>query len=213
MLARVFELYATRPAFYCELVLQHLQIAGVAICLAIVLGVGLGVLIAHFKRLATIVLGVVNVVYTIPSIALLGVLIPLTGVGNISAIVALTVYALLPIVRSTYTGLITIDPAVLQAAEGMGSTPWQILFRIKLPLAFTVILSGIRNMVVITISMCGIASFIGAGGIGVAIYRGITTYDMAMTVSGSILIAALALLCDALIGTCERFVKRKWRLG
>lgn len=210
---RVFELYKTRPLFFVGLLFQHLRIAGVAIGIATVFGIALGIVIYKKKTLAAGVIGVVNVVYTIPSIALLGILIPFTGVGNATAIIALTTYALLPIVRSTYTGLCSIEPSILKAAVGMGSTQWQLLWRIELPLAFTVILSGIRNMVVMTVSMCGIASFVGAGGIGVAIYRGITTYDMGMTLAGSILIALLAIVLDCVLGCIERVVKRKWRLG
>lgn len=213
MLSRVLELYLTRSEFYLGLVGQHLKIAGIAIVISIVVGVGIGVLIYMVPKLAPAVTGVINVVYTIPSIALLGFLIPVTGVGNTTAIIALTTYAMMPMVRNTYAGLTTIDPSIQQAAIGMGTTKMQMLFRIELPLAFTVILSGMRNMVVMTVSMCGIASFIGAGGIGVAIYRGITTYDMAMTVSGSILIALLALVLDGLFGILEKTVKKKWRLG
>lgn len=213
MLERIWELYRTRTSFYVELLLQHMRIAGTAILISIVVGILLGILIYKMKKLAPAVMGIVNAIYTIPSIALLGLLIPISGVGDTTAVIALTTYALLPMVRSTYTGLTTIDPQIIQAALGMGSTQWQLLYRIELPMAFTVILSGIRNMVVMTISMCGIASFIGAGGIGVAIYRGITTYDMAMTVSGSILIAALAMILDYVLGRCEKMVKGRWRLG
>ncbi len=212
MFERIIELFLTRPGFYLELLGQHLRIAGTAIIVAIVLGLALGIFIYRMKKLAPIVMSVVNVVYTIPSIALLGFLIPLTGVGDTTAVVALSTYALLPMVRSTYTGLSTINPSIIQAAVGMGSTSFQLLYRVELPMAFTVILSGIRNMVVMTVSMCGIASFIGAGGIGVAIYRGITTYDMAMTVSGSILMALLAIVLDSLLGKCEKLVRKKWRI-
>jgi len=213
MLSRVFTLYLTRPAFYLGLIAQHLKIAGIAILISVVTGVSIGILIYKIPKLAPPVMGVINVVYTIPSIALLGLLIPVTGVGNTTAIIALTTYALMPMVRNTYAGLTTIDPFILQAAVGMGTTKFQMLYKIELPLAFSVILSGLRNMVVMTIAMCGVASFIGAGGIGVAIYRGITTYDMAMTVSGSILIALLALVLDIFIGILEKIVKKKWRLG
>ena len=135
---------------------------------------------------------------------MLGFLIPFSGVGNATAVIALTVYALLPMVRSTYTGISNVDPAILEAARGMGSTRWQILYKVKFPLAMPVILSGIRNMVTMTIALAGIASFIGAGGLGVAIYRGITTNNAAMTMAGSLLIAVLALVVDALLGFVEK---------
>ena len=155
-------------------------------------------------------LGIVNVIYTIPSISLLGFLIPLTGIGNRTAIIALTVYGLLPIVRNTYTGLTTVDATILEVAEGLGSDGRQMMFRIRFPLALPVIISGFRNMVVMIIAMGGIASFIGAGGLGVAIYRGITTYNMTLTAAGSILIALLALVSDRLLSLAEKAVNRRY---
>lgn len=139
---------------------------------------------------------------------MLGFLIPFSGIGNVTAIIALTVYALLPMVRNTHTGITNVDKGILEAAKGMGSTSLQILFRIKLPLAMPVIMSGIRNMVTMTIALAGIASFIGAGGLGVAIYRGITTNNIAMTMLGSLLIALLALIMDFILGLIEHRLKR-----
>lgn len=156
------------------------------------------------------VLGVINVIYTIPSISLLGFLIPFTGIGNKTAIIALTVYGLLPIVRNTYTGLTNVDASVLEVAEGLGADKKQIMFGIRFPLALPMIISGFRNMVVMIIAMGGIASFIGAGGLGVAIYRGITTYNMTLTAAGSVLIAALALLSDGLLSKAEKAVNRRY---
>lgn len=137
-------------------------------------------------------------------------MIPLTGIGNRTAIIALTVYGLLPIVRNTYTGLTTVDATILEVAEGLGSDGRQMMFRIRFPLALPVIISGFRNMVVMIIAMGGIASFIGAGGLGVAIYRGITTYNMTLTAAGSILIALLALVSDRLLSLAEKAVNRRY---
>ena len=150
--------------------------------------------------------------YTIPSIALFGFLIPFSGCGDTTAIFPLTGYALLPMVRNTYTGITGIDREIIEAARGMGSTPFQILYKIQIPLAFPVILSGLRNMVVMTIALAGIAAFIGAGGLGVAIYRGITTNNGVLTVAGSLLIAVLALLTDWGIGCYETHIKKKRKL-
>ena len=136
------------------------------VLLALILGVGLGIFISFKKSWAGVVIGIVNILYTIPSIALLGILISITGIGNKTAIVALTLYALLPMVRSTYTGIIGVDPLLVEAAEGMGSTRKQILTKVQLPLAFPVMMSGFRNMVTMTIALAGIASFVGAGGLG-----------------------------------------------
>lgn len=204
MIAEVWNLFIERPEFFEELILQHLRITAVAILIAVALGLFIGILISEYKKAAPCVLGIINIVYTIPSIAFLGFLIPVTGIGDTTAIVALSVYALLPMVRNTYTGINNVDPVIVEAAMGMGSTSVQILTKIKLPLAFPVIIAGMRNMVVMTIALAGIASFIGAGGIGVAIYRGITTYNMPMTVAGGILIAVIALLADNLLGLCEK---------
>ena len=129
--------------------------------------------------------------------------------GTLTAVIVLSVYALLPMVRNTYTGMINVNESILEAAKGMGSTRVQTLFNIQIPLAMPVIISGIRNMVTMTIALAGIASFIGAGGLGVAIYRGITTNNAAMTISGSLLIAGLALIVDFLIGLLEKKVLKK----
>ena len=191
------------------MLLEHLEISFLAIVIAILLGGLAGILISEFQRAAKPTLAVINFLYTIPSISMLGFLIPFSGVGNATAVIALTVYALLPMVRNTHTGMSNIDPAVLEAAKGMGSTRMQILFKIKLPLAMPVVMSGIRSMVTMTIALAGIASFIGAGGLGVAIYRGITTNNAAMTMTGSLLIALLALAVDFLLGFLEKRMQKR----
>jgi osmoprotectant transport system permease protein len=209
MLSNLFQLLVQQRGFFVKLLLQHLQISFLAIAIAIVFGGTVGILISEYRKSARPTLGVINFLYTIPSISMLGFLIPFSGVGNTTAVIALTIYALLPMVRATHTGLSNIDPAVLEAAKGMGSTRRQILFKIKLPLAMPVILSGIRNMVTMTIALAGIASFIGAGGLGVAIYRGITTNNTAMTLAGSLLTALLALIVDLLIGLLEKHLGQR----
>lgn len=200
----MWQLYLARQDYFHNLLLEHLQLSAVSIILALIIGLALGILIAQQDRFSLPVLGTINFIYTIPSIALFGILLPFTGLGNNTAIIALTVYALLPVVRNTYAGLKNIDPAILEAGIGMGSTEWQLLWKIKLPLALPVIMAGVRNMVVMVIATCGIASFIGAGGLGVAIFRGITTYQLSMTWLGSLMIAAVALLCDILLGRLEK---------
>lgn len=209
MIQEMWNLLAGRMDFFGGLLLEHLQISLLAIAIAIVVGGLAGILISEYSRLAKPTLGVVNFLYTIPSISMLGFLIPFSGVGNATAVIALTVYALLPMVRNTYTGISNIDPAILEAAKGMGSTRFQVLWKIKLPLAMPVIMSGIRSMVTMTIALAGIASFIGAGGLGVAIYRGITTNNTAMTMVGSLLIALLALAVDMILGFVERRMKMR----
>lgn len=212
MIKEILQLYIDRWEFFLKLILEHLRVSGISILIAAIVGLILGVFISEYKKTSSVILGITNFIYTIPSISLLGFLIPFSGIGNVTAIIALTIYALLPMVRNTYTGIENIDPSIIESAKGMGSTSLEILYKIKLPLATTVILAGLRNMAVMTIALAGIASFIGAGGLGVAIYRGITTNNSAMTIAGSLLIAILALLVDFIIGRVEKLIKKRWRL-
>ena len=209
LLREIFALYAERADWFAGLLLAHMGLALTAILLSGTLGLLIGVAIAQHPRVAPPVIGVCNMLYTIPAISLLGILIPFSGIGNKTAVIALTIYGIMPMVRNTYVGLTSLDPDILEAAEGMGSTRMQALFRVKLPMAAGVILAGGRNMVVMTISVAGIASFVGAGGLGVAIYRGITIYNPAMTAAGSVLIALLAIACDLALGALERYFKKR----
>jgi osmoprotectant transport system permease protein len=208
MIAEMIQLLQNRWDFFGELLIEHLQISLLSICIAMVLGLLIGIFISEYPKSSKLVIGIVNFIYTIPSISLLGFLIPLSGIGNTTAVIALTVYALLPMVRNTHTGLTNVSPLLIEAAVGMGSTRTQVLTKIKIPLALPIIIAGIRNMAVMTIALAGIASFIGAGGLGVAIYRGITTNNKAMTLVGSLLIAVLAIVVDFLIGILEKRVTK-----
>lgn len=204
MINQVTQLLTKDFKFFLNLTVEHILISLLAISIASLLGIILGIIISEYRKFSGLILGTVNILYTIPSIALLGFFITITGVGNTTALIALIIYALLPIIRSTYTGIITINPLIIEASEGMGSTKLQQLFKVKLPLALPVLMSGIRNMVTMTIALAGIASFVGAGGLGVAIYRGITTNNSAMTFLGSLLIAILALVFDFILGLIEK---------
>lgn len=209
LLTSIVSLFYDRAGWFLGLLGAHIALAFSAIFMAGIIGLVLGILISEKQRFAPAVMGVCNVLYTIPSISLLGILIPFTGIGNKTAVIALTIYGIMPMVRNTYAGITGVDPDIIEAAKGMGSTEKQILFRIKLPLAMGVILAGIRNMVVMVIAVTGIASFVGAGGLGVAIYRGITIYNPAMTAAGSILIALLALISDFLLGKLEKYFRKR----
>ena len=204
MISQLIKLLTEDFKFFLNLTVEHILISLLAISIASVLGVILGIIISEYRKFSGLILGTVNILYTIPSIALLGFFITITGVGNTTALIALIIYALLPIIRSTYTGIVTINPLIIEASEGMGSTKLQQLFKVKIPLALPVLMSGIRNMVTMTIALAGIASFVGAGGLGVAIYRGITTNNSAMTFLGSLLIAILALVFDFILGLIEK---------
>src|ERR1700676_1734886 len=183
--------------------LDHLTLVVIAIAIA----VPLGMLIVQRPRLRAIALGLTSVFQTIPSLALFGFLIPIPFIGGIArppAIVALVLYALLPILRNTYVGLTGIDPAILEAAEAMGMTATQILLRVRLPLALSIILAGIRTATVITIGVATIAAAIGAGGLGTFIFRGVAMVSDAVILAGAIPAALLAILADICLALIER---------
>lgn len=207
----LIELLRSRIDFFLQLVIEHLLLSLTAVIIILLIGITVGILISKYKKTAATVIAITNFLYTIPSIALFGFLVSFTGIGNTTAIIALVIYGMLPVIRNTYTGLTEIDEQVIEAAIGLGSTPWQLLWKIQFPLALPVIIAGIRNMVVMTIALAGIASFIGAGGLGVAIWRGITTNFDEMTVAGSLLVAILAILSDALLGVAEKKLLRRIR--
>ena len=193
-----------------EATVDHLSLVLVAMILAIAIGVPLGMLIVHRAALRNIALATASILQTIPSLALFGFLIPIPfigGIGRRTAIVALVLYALLPILRNTYVGLTGIEPAVLEAAEAMGMTRGQILWRVRLPLACAVILAGIRTATIITIGVATIAAAIGAGGLGTFIFRGVAMVSDAVILAGAIPAALLAIAADVLLGWVERRLK------
>ncbi len=183
---------------------EHLLLVGIAIATAILISLPLGILITRNKSLRQPILAVANILQTIPSLALFGLLIPLVGIGILPAIVALTLYSFLPIIRNTYTGIMSIDPAVREAGRGMGMTDWQLLTQVELPLAMGVILAGIRVATVIAVGIATIAAAIGAGGLGVFIFRGIAVVNNQLILAGAVPAAAIALIADYGIGWLEK---------
>ena len=193
-----------------SLTLQHVLLVAAATAIAAAIGIPLGVALARRPRLARPVLAATNVVQTIPSLALFGFLIPvpfLGGIGARTAIVALTLYSLLPILRNTHAGIVSVDPAVSEAATGLGMTARQKLFSVELPLALPVVLTGLRIAVVVGVGLATIAAAIGAGGLGVLIFRGVATVDHRLILAGAIPAALLALVLDFALGLFER----RWR--
>ncbi|MBD2354340.1 ABC transporter permease [Tolypothrix sp. FACHB-123] len=186
--------------------LEHLFMVGIAIGIAVLIGIPLGILITRQTQLRQPILGIANVLQTIPSLALFGLLIPVPiigGIGVVPAIVALTLYSLLPIIRNTYTGITNVDPAIREAGRGMGMTDKQLLFQVEIPLAMGVILAGVRVATVIAIGIATIAAAIGAGGLGVFIFRGIAVVNNQLILAGAIPAAVIALIADLLIGGIE----------
>lgn len=196
------------------LTLEHLRLVLWSLGFAILLGIPLGIFLARHARLRTVVLGANNIIQTIPSLALFGLLLPLPWLGARAdrlTITALALYALLPIVRNTFTGIHGVDPTVLEVATGMGLTRSQVLWHVELPLATPVILGGVRVATVITIGVATIAAAIGAGGLGEYIFRGLAMVDNNVILAGAVPAALLALAADGAIGVVQRLLQRPRR--
>lgn len=192
-------------------VIQHLGLTFLSLLLAIGIGVPLGILIARKRTLANPVLGIAGILQTVPSIALLGFMIPAFGIGAKPAIIALLIYALLPIIRNTYTGLSGVDATVMEAAKALGMNKSQLLFKIELPLAMTTIIAGIRTAAVINVGVATLASFVAAGGLGEFIFGGISLNNSNMILAGAIPAALLAILLDQIIALIQKSSLRKLR--
>jgi osmoprotectant transport system permease protein len=190
-----------------ELTLEHLWLVGISMLLAVLVGIPLGILITRWPRLNRPVLGGANIIQTIPSLALFGFLLPAPWIGARAdrlAILALALYALLPLIRNTYVGIRGVDPAVVEAGRGMGLTDRQLLFQVELPLALGVIIAGVRVATVISVGLATIAAAIGAGGLGEYIFRGLAMVNNQVILAGAIPAAAMALLADVSLGWLEK---------
>ncbi len=186
--------------------LEHLWLVTSAISAAVLMGIPLGIALVRRRALRRWVLGAANIIQTVPSLALFGFLIPvpwLGGIGATTAIVALTLYALLPILRNTFVGISGVDPSVLEAARAMGMTPRQTLWQVQLPLSMGVLMAGVRVATVVTIGMATIAAAIGAGGLGVFIFRGVAMASTPVILAGAMPAALLAVSADLLLGSLE----------
>jgi osmoprotectant transport system permease protein len=190
-----------------ELTGEHLWLVGLSTLFAILIGLPLGIMIAHWPRWNKPVLAGANIIQTIPSLALFGFLLPVPWLGERAdrlAILGLTLYALLPIIRNTYTGIRSVDAAVVEAGRGMGLTEWQLLTQVELPLSVGVILAGVRVAVVVLVGLATIAAAIGAGGLGELIFRGLAMVDDRVILAGAIPAAILALAADIGMGWLEK---------
>jgi osmoprotectant transport system permease protein len=190
-----------------ELTLEHLWLVGISTLLAVLIGIPLGIAITRWPALNKPVLGGANIIQTIPSLALFGFLLPAPWIGARAdrlAILALALYALLPLIRNTYVGIQSVDPAVVEAGRGMGLTDRQLLFQVELPLALGVIIAGVRVATVISVGLATIAAAIGAGGLGEYIFRGLAMVNNDVILAGAIPAAAMALLADLSLGWLEK---------
>jgi osmoprotectant transport system permease protein len=203
----VFQFIVQNHSEVMKLTLEHLWMVAVSTLLAVLIGIPLGVLITRWPGLNKPVLGSANIIQTIPSLALFGFLLPVPWLGARAerlAILALTLYALLPLIRNTYAGIKGVDASVLEAGRGMGMTARQLLFQVELPLALGVIIAGVRVATVISVGLATIAAAIGAGGLGEYIFRGLDMVNNQLILAGAIPAAALALLADVSLGWLEK---------
>lgn len=215
----VFQFITSNFELILRLTWQHVSIVSVAVGAAIVAGVPLGIAITQNQRAADIVLYIVGIIMTVPSIALFGVMIPILslinqGIGYLPAVIAVFLYSQLPIVRNTYTAIRSVDPALREAARGMGMTPWQRLRLVEIPIALPIIMAGVRVAVVLNIGIAAIAAYIGAGGLGMLIRTGITQTDPRQLVAGALAVSILAILADyGLLWVQRRLTPRGVRAG
>ncbi|SKC46963.1 ABC transporter permease [Maledivibacter halophilus] len=178
---------------------QHMNLTLISLGLAIIIAVPLGIFLTRHRKLADVIIGIAAVFQTIPSLALLGFMIPVLGIGFTPAVVALTVYGLLPILRNTYTGIVGVDQGAIEAGKGMGMTTFQILFMVEIPLSLSIIMAGVRTATVMIIGVATLASLVGAGGLGDLIFRGISSVNANLILAGAIPAAVLAILFDNLL--------------
>jgi osmoprotectant transport system permease protein len=203
----VFQFIVQNHAEVLELTLEHLWMVAASTLLAVLIGIPLGILITRKPGWDKPVLGGANIIQTVPSLALFGFLLPVPWIGARSdrlAILALTLYALLPLIRNTYAGINGVDRSVVEAGRGMGMTDRQLLFQVELPLALGVIIAGVRVAAVISVGLATIAAAIGAGGLGEYIFRGLAMVNNQLILAGAIPAAALALLADVTLGWLEK---------
>jgi osmoprotectant transport system permease protein len=203
----VFQFISQNRMEVLDLTTEHLWLVGASITLAVLIGIPLGILITRWPVLSKPVLGGANIIQTVPSLALFGFLLPAPWIGARAdriAILALMLYALLPLIRNTYTGIRGVDPAVVEAGRGMGMTDRQLLWQVELPLALSVIIAGVRVATVLSIGLATIAAAIGAGGLGEFIFRGLAMVNNQVILAGAIPAAALAILADTSLGWLQK---------
>ena len=189
-----------------SLLLEHIQLTAIAVGVAILIGVPLGILICYIRKASKPVLGVANVIQAVPSMALLGFAIPILGIGTVPAVVVVVLYSLLPIIKNTFAGIHGISPEMVEAAQGIGMSRFQILYKVQIPQALPVIMAGVRISAVTAVGLMTMAAFIGGGGLGYLVFSGIRTVDNYQIIAGALPACLLALLVDFLFGVIEKLV-------
>ncbi|WP_185960013.1 ABC transporter permease [Planococcus soli] len=194
----------SRQDMIISALLEHIYLSFVAVAIGIAIALPLGIIITRYRRYAEPIIGITAVFQTIPSLALFGFLVPILGIGSPTALIALIIYALLPILRNTYAGIAGVDGSTIEAGRGMGMTRTQILRQIELPLALPFIMAGIRTATVLTVGIATLATFVGAGGLGDIIYRGLQSYNNSLVLAGALPVALLAIGFDQILKWIEK---------
>lgn len=209
MINELLDYYATNFSYIVEQFSRHFLIAIYGVLFACILGIPLGFFVAGREKIRNIVIAVVNVIQTIPGLAMLAILMMLIGIGANTVVLSVFLYALLPIIKNTITGIDAIDPGIIDAAQGMGMTPVQQVINVELPLSISVIMGGIRNALVVGIGVAAIGTFIGAGGLGDIITRGtVVANGSAIILAGAIPTALMAIVSDLVLGQIEKKLKQ-----
>lgn len=203
-MSNFIETFQSRSDLIQEAFIQHIFLSFIALAVGIAIALPLGIIVARYRRIAEPVIGITAIFQTIPSLALFGFLVPLIGIGTKTALIALIIYALLPILRNTYTGISNIEDSMIEAGIGMGMTKSQLLWQIEFPLALPFIMAGIRTATVLTVGIATLATFVGAGGLGDVIYRGLQSYNNSLVLAGALPVALLAILFDLLLKWIEK---------
>lgn len=195
-----------------QLVVQHLELVGISLTIAIIVALPVGILVTRFPldRYAPQILAFLNTAQGVPSLAVVAIFLPIMGIGRVPSLFALTIYALLPIARNTIAGIEGVDPDVMEAARGMGMSPRRVLLRIELPLALPVIIAGIQTSAVLTVGTATLAHLIAGGGLGRLIFSGISMHRPEYIIAGSLMTAALAILIDQVIGLIHRWISARY---
>jgi len=188
-----------------ELSVEHFELVLTSLLLAFIIALPIGMLVAKYRKSEVPIIGGLGAIYAVPSLALLAILIPWTGIGETTAIITLAIYAQVFLVRNIVAGLRGVDPATLEVARGMGMTRWQVFTKVQFPLAFPVILAGIRIATVTTISMATITAWVNAGGLGTLLFQGISRNNSSMILAGTIAVTAMAILTDQVLRFAERW--------
>lgn len=195
-----------RAGYLLGLAIDHVQITIVAVAIACIIGIPLGIFLVKHEKLSMVIMSIINACQAIPSLAFLGILIPLTGIGLKTTVILVIIYAILPITKNTYTAIHNLDPVMLETARGIGLTDMQVLTKIQIPLALPVVMAGVRIAGVWAVGTVTVAAYAGGGGLGSVIYSGISMMNLNMILSGAILACLIALMMDFLIGLLEKLV-------